>query len=370
MNSDTSKVDKAVQLLNQRGLDGLIIYSNGMHRMGPQHLYYFSGLKPLGPNNAMIISKSGDVTLLVEPSWDSIRASTKTFVSDTRGSSDFARDLIGIMREFKIAGSVGVVGSKDMTEDLYSMINKQARVEIAHDIVEGMAKEKTEKELDIVRKAAKIADIGFEAILKHARVGIREYELAAEVEFAMRSAGSEDNFNLLSSGKHNHEMHAPGDRRLAEGDIVIGEITPSIDGQFVQLCRTAVLGKPSPILIEKYNILVYAFEESLKHIKPGAPASLISIAMNSVIRDTGYGKYCYPPYMRVRGHGFGLGSNAPGSVIDDDIKVNLERHQVLVVHPNQYFPETGYLACGETVLVTDTGMERLTGTDAILYEAV
>ena len=44
-------------------------------------------------------------------------------------------------------------------------------------------------------------------------------------------------------------------------------------------------------------------------------------------------------------------------------RICLERHQVVAVHPNQYIPETGYLACGETVLVTDAGVERLAKTE-------
>lgn len=370
MNINMSKINKAVYLLNQRQLDGLIIYSNGMHRLGPKYFYYLSELRPLGSNNAIIISKSGDVILLVDPKWDYVLASEATSIGNTRVSSDFEIDLISIMHELKISDTVGIVGSKDMTIDLHNVIKKQVAVELTDDIIEKIAETKTERELEIIRKAATIADIGFEALIKYTRVGIREYELAAEVEFAMRSAGSEDNFNLLSSGEHNYEMHAPVDKRLSKGDIVIGELSSSINGQFVQLCRTIVIDKPNPVLMEKYNILVKAFEESIKHIKPGAQASLISIAMNRIISEAGYGKYCRPPYMRVRGHGFGVGSNAPGSVIDDNNKVNLARHQVIVVHPNQYFPETGYLACGETVLVTDNGIERLTKTDVKLYEVI
>ena len=64
----------------------------------------------------------------------------------------------------------------------------------------------------------------------------------------MRAAGADDIFILMSSGEHNVEMHEATDRRLREGDIVIGEITPVCDGQFVQLCRTVILGKASSIL--------------------------------------------------------------------------------------------------------------------------
>lgn len=368
MNDNDVKLNKAIELLNQRGLDGLIIYSSGTCSiMRPSYLHYFSELRPFGPNNAIIISKSGDITLLVEPPWDSIRASEKSWVSDTRGTSDFLRDLTSIMQELKITGSVGVVGSREMKHDIYNSIKKEANVEITDDIIEEIAREKTQKEIDIIRKTAQIADVGFEALLKYARVGIREYELVAEMEFAMRCAGANEIFLLMSSGKHNYEMHEPTERRLAEGDIIIGEFSPVYEGQFIQLCRTIVLGKPSPILIEKYNILIHALDESLKQIKPGVPASSISMAMNKVIGEAGYAKYCYPPYMRARGHGFGVGSIAPGAALNDDNKMIIERHQVLVAHPNQYIPETGYLACGDPVLVTDTDFERLTETEMKLY---
>ena len=102
-------------------------------------------------------------------------------------------------------------------------------------------------------------------------------------------------------------------------------------------------------------------------MKSGAPASLITITMNRIISEGGYGKYCKPPYMRSRGHGFFVGSIAPGAEITETMKANLVKHQVVAVHPNQYIPETGYLACGESVMVTDTGIERLAKTDTKIY---
>jgi len=368
MSDHNPKLKKVIELINQRGLDGLIIYSRGSgYILKPFYLYYFSGFRPLGPNSAVILSKSGDLILLVEPRWDSIRASKESWIRDIRGTSDFSKDLTELLRKFNMTGAVGVIGSGEMTRQLYEGIHQRASIALADDIIEEIAKGKTERELDIIRKTANIADIGFKSFLEHARIGIKEYELLAEMEFAMRSAGADDIFNLMSSGNHNYAMHPPTDRRLAAGDIVIGERTPSCEGQFIQLCRTVFLGNPGSVLIEKYNVLVRALDESLEQVKSGNPAALISKTMNRVISEAGYAKYCYPPYMRARGHGFGVGSIAPGAVIDDDTKVNLERHQVVIVHPNQYIPETGYLACGETVLVTDAGMERLSQTETKLY---
>ena len=303
----------------------------------------------------------------MDPPWDSSRASRKSWIKEVYGSSEFVKDLLGILRKLKISGRVGMVGLRDMTQEVYSGIRQKVDVQIADDTIEEIAREKTEREMEVIRKVARIADAGSKAFVNGVRVGIREYELVAELEFTMRSAGADDMFILMSSGKHNNEMHEPTDRRLREGDIVIGEITPVCEGQFIQLCDTVVLGKPTPVQVEKYDILIRALEESLKQMKSGVSASVITITMNRVISEAGYGKYCNPPYMRSRGHGFGVGSIAPGAEITDKMQVNLEKDQVVAVHPNQYIPETGYLACGESVLVTDGGIERLTQTERKLY---
>ncbi len=368
MDNKIFKLKKALELLKQKGLDGLVIFSSGaFYFLRPNQLNYFSEWRPLGPRNAAVVSKSGKVALLIEPPWDLNRASQKSWIKDTRGTRNFSKDLTSILREFDISGSVGVAGTGEMTLDVYQAIGEAARVVPADDILEEVAREKTQREVEIARKTGRIADAGFNAFLEYARPGIREYELVGEMEFAMRSAGATDNFTLISSGRHNYSMHPASDKRLAPGDIVIGEISPVFEGQVVQICRTVVLGEPDPLLAEKYEMLVHALKEAIKQIRPHVPASSMSIAMNKVISDAGYAKYCYPPYMRARGHGFSLGSISPGATIDDETKPDFEKDQVVVVHPNQYLPETGYLACGESVLVTESGTERLSETKTILY---
>ncbi len=368
MNTADTRLEIVLKLMNQRNLNGLIIYSNGIcNILRPSYLLYFSGSKLMGPRNAAVVSKSGAVALLVDPPWDSLRVSERSWIKDVQGGRDFVKDLIGIMRRLKISGPVGLVGSREMTQEVYSGIKKEVSVQISDDIIEEIAKEKTAEEIALIRKTARIADVGSEAFVNSARVGIREYELAAELEYAMRSAGADDIFILMSSGRHNVEMHEPTDRRLTGGDIVIGEISPVCTGQFMQLCPTVVIGKPTPILTEKYKILIHALEESLKQMKTGVPASIITTTMNRIFSEAGYAQYCNPPYMRSRGHGFGVGSIAPGGEITDKMQVHLEKHQVVAVHPNQYIPETGYLVCGQTVMVTDSGVERLTKMESKLY---
>jgi Xaa-Pro aminopeptidase len=362
------KLKKALELINRKGFNGLIVYSNGAANiLRPNHLHWFSGCRLMGPRNAAVLSKSGDVILLVTPKWDQARVQSKSWIKDVKGTSSFVDDLANSMRQLKLTGPVGLAGSDEMTAEVYAGIRHIAEVIRADDITPAMAQPKTEQEIENARRAGRAADAGYRSFIENARPGITEYEFLAEMELAMRNAGADDNFNLMSAGKHNQAMHAPTDRRLAVGDIIIGEISPVVDGQVLQICRTIVLGNADSLLVEKYDMLVHALEESLKAVRPGNPASSMAIAMNKVISAAGYAKYCAPPYMRARGHGMGLGSVSPGGVIDDETTAPFEKGQVVVVHPNQYLPETGYLACGETVLITDTGYERLQESLTQLY---
>lgn len=362
------KLAEAVRLLGVRGLGGLVVYSDGTcNILRASYLRYFAGFAPMGPNNAAIVSAAGRVSLLVQPSWDVKRVRRHTWIDDVRPADAFGDALAGALRRLDIVGPIGLAGGREMPAPVYEAFQGAGAIEPADDIVETIARVKLPEEIALVRKAAAAADAGFEAFRNAARVGIREYAIVAEVEHAMRVAGADDNFILLSTGPHNRAMRAPTDRQVVAGDIVIGEITPVCDGQFIQLCRTVSVGAPTTELVNRYDLLLRAYWKALEAVRASAPASIIASTIDGVLAEAGYGEYCRPPYMRTRGHGFGVGSVAPGALIDSDTDQPLLDHQVVVVHPNQYLPETGYLACGETVLVTVGGAERLARTETKLY---
>jgi Xaa-Pro aminopeptidase len=85
-----------------------------------------------------------------------------------------------------------------------------------------------------------------------------------------------------------------------------------------------------------------------------------------VIGAAGYEEFCKPPYMRTRGHGLGLGGVVPYDVTDG-AGPTLERNMTMVIHPNQYVPSTGYMMCGDTVVIEADGARALTKTPLKLY---
>jgi NAD(P)-dependent dehydrogenase (short-subunit alcohol dehydrogenase family) len=91
-------------------------------------------------------------------------------------------------------------------------------------------------------------------------------------------------------------------------------------------------------------------------------AKVVVAEIDAVLGEAGYAQYITG---HRRGHGFGLGSPLPGDISRDN-EMMLEPGMSFVVHPNQYLPETGYVLCGEPVIVTEAGLEPIVHRPASL----
>ncbi len=223
-------------------------------------------------------------------------------------------------------------------------------------------------ELDALRRAAKLADDGYEIFKQAAVPGRMQYQLIADVEAFFRRQGCPDNFMILGSGgKDVFAMAPPSERRIAAGDMVTTELTPAVQGYFAQICRTMVLGKASPAQRDAHAVYREAMEAGIATVRPGVTAAQVAKAENDVFRKYGLGDYVTSKYTRVRGHGLGLFTDTKPHILED-VETVLEAGMAMVVHPNTYHPAVGYMVLGDTIIVTDTGAEVLCRTPRELFE--
>jgi len=352
---------EATEHLQTQALDGVIAASNGLNNfLESNAVYVFSGVRPIG-ESAVVLDRDGRSTLIVTPAWDETRATAISSTDRTIGTDDLAATLKSVAGTHRLdlsrTISVGLLllGAA-LVERITSALG--ALPKAADELARDLARLRTPDELAAAERATWIAERGYERLLEYARPGLREFELAAELHCFTKKLGAEDNFLLMSASQHNLAVRAAGERVLDVGDIILSEITPCYRGQFAQICRTTVIGEPRPVIREKFTILQDAMIEGLAAGRAGATVADVTRAINGVIAKAGYGDYCRPPYMRVRGHGLGITSDRPGDIVDTNARV-LENGMVFVMHPNQYIPESGYLMCGEPVVVTDTGSRAL-----------
>ena len=350
--------------MGEYGLSSLLVFSR---QWKSECIHYVSNYKLIGPEAFAVIPLDAEPVLFISEAGDIDRAKNEGWIDEVRilcgECDDSPIELAGAY-----GNKSGIVGLEIMNARQYGALEKHIGGGIVNalPLVDAASKIKSPWERELMRFGGGLADLGFRAELAAARPGLREFELAAEINCSMMAAGADDNFQMFSAGKNLDCMHVPRDNITLEGDLLLAEITPFV-GSFnyaVQLCRTVKIGGASQLEKEKYGILVEALEESLKLVKPGVKIKEIALKMNSIIGAAGYEKYCHPPYMRSRGHNFGLGQFE----LTDDNDDILRPGMAMVVHPNQMIPEIGYLACGETVIVTETGSERLSKLPPKLYE--
>jgi Xaa-Pro aminopeptidase len=363
------RLAKVRAAMAERGIGGVIAYYGAQHnmlRLDP--ILLLADYRTLGPT-ALLIPKSGEPSLIITPSWDLDRARDSVPFGNVSAVEEQA--LAGAIAEAAKAlpQPIALIGQEVMprgfARELYAAFGNNQPMD-GGDIVKATAGTRTALELERIEKAAKIADAGFRRLQEVARPGMREYELAAEMDAAMQSLGSEDNYGLMSAGSHNVAIRAVTDRKLEAGDVIVGEITPCYRGYFAQLCRTLILGEPSDLQRKKYDLLLRAQAAGLSVAKAGLPSSGIAKAVNQVIGAAGYGEYCRQPYMRTRGHGLGMGGVVPYDVTEDSSPLLAEK-MTMVIHPNQYIPETGYMMLGDTVVIEKNGPRSLTEVPRRLF---
>ncbi|MFC1869334.1 M24 family metallopeptidase [Thermodesulfobacteriota bacterium] len=351
--------------LDRAELTGLLVFCN---QLCLEPIHYLANYALLGERAFACLGPEGEPVLFISEKWDQERVMKEVALQDVRvlGQS-WPQEVATVLKSG--GGHLGIAGREFMhpleLNALEAAIGKD--MVSATRLLEDMATTKSPYELNLIRESSEMADAGFMQALEVLREGVTDYELVAEIDHVMRKMGATDNFQMIAVGKDNTGMSLPCGKKVERGDLLLFEITPA-NGSVTysaQLCRTVIFGEPpGQLLREKYALLIDALRESLAVIRPGVQLNEVTKIQNKVIGEAGYADYCHPPYMRARGHGFGLGRIG----LTEEATLEFAEGMSLVVHPNQFIPETGYLALGESIIVTETGIERLTGTESSIYE--
>jgi len=155
-------------------------------------------------------------------------------------------------------------------------------------------------------------------------------------------------------------------KKLKQGDLVTTELTPCINGYYLQICRTLVMGEPSAPQRAAFAVYRDALEAGIAAAKPGVTAADIARAENEIFRAHNLGDYVTDAYTRVRGHGLGLFVDTKPHILED-VTTRIEENMTMIVHPNTYHPEVGYMVLGDAIIVTADGADVLTTTPRELF---
>lgn len=355
-----ARIERIAQLLDERGWDLLLLYGDGWRK---DFVRSVVNLGFTGPYAFVGVTRERDAFAVFTDPWDFERAKS-TVGTDIEVELSYEPE--GALGR-RSSGKVAVAGLELMETrfvEALGGIPASATPEL-----ERLRMIKSEAEIDALRRAAELADRGYQRFVETARIGVTEVELVAEVEALLKSEGAEDNFMLLSSGGPEiRSMKPPTERKLVAGDLVATELTPQVDGYYAQICRTLVVGEPSAAQEAAFDVFLGAQRAGEDRLRPGVDISEVAQAENDVFREAGLGEYTTSRYTRVRGHGLGLFVDEKPSILEE-VHCEVEKGMVLIVHPNTYLPTAGYIVFGDALVVTESGCRSLSTTERRLFRA-
>lgn len=242
----------------------------------------------------------------------------------------------------------------------YQQYKKQFNVQLVpiSGVMENLRIIKTDDEIAILKDAAKIADQTFEHITQFIRPGMREIDVANELEMHMRSLGAtSSSFDIIvASGYRSALPHGvASDKVIEEGELVTMDYGALYNGYISDITRTVAVGEISDELREIYDTVLAAQKIGVEHIAPNMTGEEADALTRDYITEKGFGQY----FGHSTGHGIGLEVHEQPSLAAKSTTV-LAPGMAVTVEPGIYIPSVGGCRIEDDLIVTENGNERLT----------
>ncbi|MCG3155892.1 MAG: Aminopeptidase YpdF [bacterium] len=273
------------------------------------------------------------------------------------------RDLFVPLKENRALPSGWRVGFEDhhLTCQQLSQLRKhfpQLKLTPTERLLSQLAVPKEANELAALRQAAAFACQTWEAIQPYLRLGVSEADLAAEIVYRSRKAGSEaDPFEpIVASGPRSALPHGRSTaRRLQPGDMVVIDFGCVCAGYASDVTRTIAVGEPPARLREVYHVVKEAGEQVYAALRPEMKAVALDQVAREFLKAKGFGEQ----FNHALGHGLGLDVHMLPR-IGPESKDVIPFGSVLALEPGVYLPGMGGVRLEDDVLVTAGGCEILT----------
>jgi Xaa-Pro dipeptidase len=363
MNVFEQRRKQAQELMVQRGVAALQVTSR-------ENYFYLTG--DIRNIARVFLPQKGEPTVIVfdEEIED---ARTATGIKDVRGW----RSPQELMRTFLTVVSENDSKDKKIGFCMHStpafLLHRFLRSNPAMTVIENeeilmpLRYVKDLAEIDLMRKAASVADKGLEAAIQSISPGKTEIEVAAEAEYAMRRSGAMRfaSGTFVDSGPHSLHLHGATLRRKIQlGDIVVIDVHPLVDMYACDLARTVICGPPSKE--QKASITLYAKtqETVVKAIRPGWKVSQLTEMFSKLFAEKGYDSH----WISGPVHGVGLEFEEwpHPSHYPSHLQLNMNENWTLAIgHSLLAIRPVGGIRIEDTVLLTSQGGEYLTRTPRV-----
>ena len=346
-----NRIDGLKQMAFKEGkFDGFLIFNGA-------NLIYFTGFSGA---SALLIPKNGENTLYVYGvNFEQAKAEGSGFrVELVKRDENLMAKVAKQAGGFEIKKLVVDALNVESWRALAKSIGGEKRLEADNSFIRELRKVKDEKEIEFMRKAAELTSEGMSVAYETVKPGVKEYKVAAEIEYAMRKRGSYGTGfeTIVASGPCSAFPHGGcSGREIREGDLVVVDVGATYKFYRSDMTRTLVAGKPSEKQKKLYQVVKTAQAKALEATKPNVKAKHVDAVARKLIEDAGFGEY----FVHNLGHGVGLEVHEPPT-LGPDSKETLAVGNVVTDEPGIYLVGYGGVRIEDTVLVQKDGVEKLT----------
>jgi Xaa-Pro aminopeptidase len=337
--------------LPERKLDCLLVAFS-------PNLRYLSGFT--GSNGVLLILPGRGI-LFTDPRYKT-QAAQETTCKIRISKGPLVLDLLATLSKTGVK-RIGYEPAR-MTCDTFDSIKSRLPLRASLEPVTGWIEElrmvKSTAELALIRRSVETNSRAFEQTIVRIKPGMRERDLASELEYRMRRLGAEKpSFEtIVAAGVRSALPHAqPTAARLAPGDLVVVDMGAFQDGYASDMTRMLSVGAPNAKVKRMYRAVLEAQLAAINAVRPGVTTVSVDAAARRAL--AGYGlDHCF---IHSTGHGLGLEIHEPPRLGKRDRR-RLRPGMAITIEPGAYIEGFGGVRIEDTVVVTETGCEVLTRT--------
>lgn len=248
----------------------------------------------------------------------------------------------------------------DLYESLESRLPARASLQRVSGWIEQMRTIKSASELERIRRSVDTNSRAFELTVTRVRPGMKEQDLATELEYRMRKLGAEKpSFDtIVAGGVRGALPHAqPTAAALTAGSLVVVDMGAFQDGYASDMTRMLFLGSPSNKVKRTYRAVLEAQLAAIDAVRAGVSTAHVDRQARKVLKGYGLDE----AFVHSTGHGLGLEIHEPPRIGKRD-KGRLEAGMAVTIEPGVYIEGFGGIRIEDTVEVTPSGCRILTPT--------
>ena len=226
--------------------------------------------------------------------------------------------------------------------------------------LEGQRMLKSPAEIELIRRSVATNSKAFEQAVRHIRPGMREQDLAAEVDYRMRRLGAEKPAfdTIVASGERSALPHAhPTTATLQPNQLVLVDMGAFQDGYASDMTRVLFQGTPGARVKRVYRAVLEAQLAAIDAVRPGVTTAHVDRRARGVLKGYGLER----AFVHSTGHGLGLEIHEMPRIGKRD-KTRLQKGMAITIEPGVYLEGLGGVRIEDTVVVTGNGCEILTPT--------